>query len=79
MSVHYPEGLRITCYEESDCTPRLDVFTATNTCFVTFVLQALAKCLTAFCKSVGQQWTINPADGAFYGPKIDIQLMVCVV
>lgn len=32
---------------------------------------ALADCLNAF----GQEWTINPADGAFYGPKIDIQLL----
>lgn len=32
--------------------------------------EALARCLN---KS-GLPWTINPADGAFYGPKIDIQL-----
>jgi threonyl-tRNA synthetase len=32
---------------------------------------ALAESLTAF----GQPWTINPADGAFYGPKIDIKIM----
>lgn len=32
---------------------------------------ALATCLNDF----GQEWTINPADGAFYGPKIDIQLL----
>jgi len=35
---------------------------------------SLAKCLTIFCKKIGQKWTINAADGAFYGPKIDIQL-----
>eukprot|EP00457_Paulinella_chromatophora_P003058 gb/GEZN01003063.1/.p1 GENE.gb/GEZN01003063.1/~~gb/GEZN01003063.1/.p1 ORF type:complete len:717 (-),score=147.76 gb/GEZN01003063.1/:95-2245(-) len=32
---------------------------------------ALAQVLSEF----GQEWTINEADGAFYGPKIDIQLM----
>lgn len=32
--------------------------------------KALAGCLDDF----GGEWTINPADGAFYGPKIDIQV-----
>jgi threonyl-tRNA synthetase len=32
--------------------------------------KALADTLDKF----GQEWSINPADGAFYGPKIDIQL-----
>jgi len=32
--------------------------------------KALANCLD----TCGRPWTINPADGAFYGPKIDIQL-----
>lgn len=32
---------------------------------------ALAQTLDKF----GQEWTINPADGAFYGPKIDIKLL----
>jgi threonyl-tRNA synthetase len=31
---------------------------------------ALAECLD----SLGTEWSINEADGAFYGPKIDIQL-----
>lgn len=31
---------------------------------------ALANCLNKF----GQPWKVNAADGAFYGPKIDIQL-----
>jgi len=31
---------------------------------------ALARCLDRF----GQEWRLNPADGAFYGPKIDIHL-----
>merc|ERR1719445_624377 len=34
---------------------------------------ALAECLNRF----GQEWSTNPADGAFYGPKIDIQLLDC--
>jgi threonyl-tRNA synthetase len=32
--------------------------------------RALAKCLNEF----GGEWKINPADGAFYGPKIDIKV-----
>ncbi|EGC34348.1 hypothetical protein DICPUDRAFT_35169 [Dictyostelium purpureum] len=32
---------------------------------------ALSQVLTEFC---GNQWKINPKDGAFYGPKIDIHL-----
>jgi len=36
--------------------------------------KVIAKCLTVFCKKIGQKWSLNPADGAFYGPKIDIQL-----
>lgn len=36
--------------------------------------KALTSCLDKFCKEVGQEWTLNPEDGAFYGPKIDIQL-----
>ncbi|XP_055331409.1 threonine--tRNA ligase 1, cytoplasmic-like [Paramacrobiotus metropolitanus] len=31
----------------------------------------LEKCLNAF----GQPWQLNPGDGAFYGPKIDITIM----
>ncbi|KAK5577159.1 hypothetical protein RB653_002097 [Dictyostelium firmibasis] len=33
--------------------------------------QSLSHVLTEFC---GDQWRINPGDGAFYGPKIDIHL-----
>jgi threonyl-tRNA synthetase len=33
---------------------------------------ALSKSLDAFCKANGMAWTVNPEDGAFYGPKIDI-------
>ena len=36
--------------------------------------KALSKSLDKFCAEVGQSWTINAEDGAFYGPKIDIQL-----
>ncbi|KAN0044721.1 hypothetical protein ACTA71_006240 [Dictyostelium dimigraforme] len=32
---------------------------------------SLSQVLTEFC---GDQWRINPGDGAFYGPKIDIHL-----
>jgi len=34
----------------------------------------LSVCLDVFYKSVGKKWTINKGDGAFYGPKIDVQL-----
>lgn len=33
--------------------------------------KALSECLDDF----GAKWTLNPGDGAFYGPKIDIQIM----
>lgn len=33
-------------------------------------LKALGESLDAF----GQPWKINPGDGAFYGPKIDITI-----
>jgi len=36
--------------------------------------KALAKSLDTFCAENKMGWTINAADGAFYGPKIDIQL-----
>jgi len=35
---------------------------------------ALSKSLDQFCKDNNMQWTVNAEDGAFYGPKIDIQL-----
>ena len=31
-----------------------------------FILQALSDCLDEF----GLKWTLNPGDGAFYGPKV---------
>ena len=37
--------------------------------------KALSDSLDAFCKEMNMSWTVNPEDGAFYGPKIDIQLM----
>lgn len=36
--------------------------------------KALANCLDQFCNAIGEKWQLNPEDGAFYGPKIDIQL-----
>lgn len=33
------------------------------------------KALATVLDKFGQEWTINPEDGAFYGPKIDIKLM----
>jgi threonyl-tRNA synthetase len=36
--------------------------------------RALGACLDTFCREVGMGWTLNAEDGAFYGPKIDIQL-----
>lgn len=34
----------------------------------------LKLCLDGFCAKFGHTWELNPGDGAFYGPKIDIQL-----
>lgn len=36
--------------------------------------KALGNCLDKFCKEQNMPWSINAEDGAFYGPKIDIQL-----
>jgi threonyl-tRNA synthetase len=36
--------------------------------------QQLQSCLDKFCKSVNKVPGLNKGDGAFYGPKIDIQL-----
>jgi threonyl-tRNA synthetase len=41
--------------------------------------EQLKQALDTFCaseeaKKSGQSWSLNPGDGAFYGPKIDIQL-----
>ncbi len=32
----------------------------------------LAEALDAFTQKIGSKWELNPGDGAFYGPKIDI-------
>lgn len=34
----------------------------------------LTQGLNNFCSRTGRKWEINPEDGAFYGPKIDIQV-----
>jgi threonyl-tRNA synthetase len=36
--------------------------------------KALADALDKFKSKSGKEWKINPGDGAFYGPKIDIKL-----
>ncbi len=36
--------------------------------------KALSKSLDQFCNANNMGWTVNAEDGAFYGPKIDIQL-----
>lgn len=36
--------------------------------------EALKRCLDKFCEGTEHTWSLNPGDGAFYGPKIDIQL-----
>eukprot|EP00300_Choanocystis_sp_HF-7_P003669 c1279_g1_i1.p1 GENE.c1279_g1_i1~~c1279_g1_i1.p1 ORF type:complete len:766 (+),score=177.08 c1279_g1_i1:48-2300(+) len=36
---------------------------------------ALTEALDTFCAARGTSWTVNPGDGAFYGPKIDIVIM----
>ncbi|EFX03175.1 threonyl-tRNA synthetase [Grosmannia clavigera kw1407] len=35
----------------------------------------LQHALEEFTKESGAEWSLNPGDGAFYGPKIDIQIM----
>ncbi len=35
----------------------------------------LQSALDEFSKRTGDPWELNPGDGAFYGPKIDIQIM----
>ncbi|EPE06040.1 threonyl-trna synthetase [Ophiostoma piceae UAMH 11346] len=35
----------------------------------------LQEALDEFSKKTGDAWELNPGDGAFYGPKIDIQIM----
>jgi threonyl-tRNA synthetase len=34
----------------------------------------LTEALNNFCKKTGRKWELNPEDGAFYGPKIDIEV-----
>ena len=34
--------------------------------------EKLAEALDAFTQKIGSKWELNPGDGAFYGPKIDI-------
>ena len=34
----------------------------------------LKKCLDSFCNNTKKSWKLNPGDGAFYGPKIDIKV-----
>lgn len=34
----------------------------------------LTEGLNNFCSRTGRKWEINPEDGAFYGPKIDIEI-----
>ncbi|KIH94797.1 threonyl-tRNA synthetase [Sporothrix brasiliensis 5110] len=35
----------------------------------------LQKALDEFSEKTGDEWELNPGDGAFYGPKVDIQIM----
>ena len=35
----------------------------------------LKHALDQFCAENNQQWELNPEDGAFYGPKIDIKIL----
>ena len=36
--------------------------------------QMLTNALNEFCGEHGTKWELNPGDGAFYGPKIDIKI-----
>lgn len=35
----------------------------------------LTQALNNFCTRTGRKWELNPGDGAFYGPKVDITLV----
>lgn len=35
----------------------------------------LTSALNDFCAGTGSKWELNPGDGAFYGPKIDIKIL----
>ena len=35
---------------------------------------ALTEALNAFKAKTNRPWSLNPGDGAFYGPKIDVQV-----
>ena len=35
------------------------------------------KSLTEALNQFGKDWKLNPGDGAFYGPKIDIRVKDC--
>ena len=34
----------------------------------------MTEALNEFSAKTGQSWSLNPGDGAFYGPKIDVQV-----
>ena len=36
--------------------------------------QYMTEALNEFKEKTGHQWSLNPGDGAFYGPKIDVQV-----
>ena len=36
--------------------------------------EKLTQALNNYCKRTGRRWEMNPGDGAFYGPKIDIDV-----
>lgn len=37
--------------------------------------EMLTHALDGFCNKHGMKWELNPGDGAFYGPKIDIKIL----
>ena len=34
----------------------------------------MMEALNEFQEKTGHSWSLNPGDGAFYGPKIDVQV-----
>ena len=36
--------------------------------------EKLTEALNSFSSKTGRKWELNPGDGAFYGPKIDIDV-----
>ena len=36
--------------------------------------EKLTQALNNYCARTGRRWELNPGDGAFYGPKVDVDV-----